>query len=212
MISFLHNQRLIEMSTVTFPPYVPPANAVFNKTTPYSDPLQIEFDANASNTLDKDMWRVTSAFTFNLGLAGDKYKDMWVYVPAGYLTDGASVPRIFWDFIRPWGDYGQAAVVHDILCEYLVILSGNNLCKTITRQHANTILDEAMKALNVPSFVRFVITNSVRLCNFADKIFRGNEGPTATAKKRALEAAWKPHDNVADQTVYTTTAVPPPTT
>jgi hypothetical protein len=30
----------------------------------------------------------------------------WLNVPAGYLTDGDSVPRVFWSLIPPWGAYG----------------------------------------------------------------------------------------------------------
>lgn len=39
-------------------------------------------------------------------------------VPKGYITDGASVPRIFW-FIYPPNrpDYLPAAIIHDYLCD-----------------------------------------------------------------------------------------------
>lgn len=36
-------------------------------------------------------------------------------VPKGFKTDLASVPRIFWALIPPFGRYSQAAVVHDYL-------------------------------------------------------------------------------------------------
>ena len=39
-----------------------------------------------------------------------------VTVPAGYITDLASVPRIAWAVIAPF-DVARAAVVHDILYE-----------------------------------------------------------------------------------------------
>jgi hypothetical protein len=36
-------------------------------------------------------------------------------VPAGFVTDLASVPRVFW-FIAPrWGKHGPAAILHDYL-------------------------------------------------------------------------------------------------
>ena len=38
-----------------------------------------------------------------------------ITVPAGFKTDLASVPRIFWMFIPPFGKYDDAAVVHDWL-------------------------------------------------------------------------------------------------
>ena len=37
-------------------------------------------------------------------------------IPAGFITDGASVPRIFWSVCPPMsGPFGEAAVVHDFL-------------------------------------------------------------------------------------------------
>lgn len=36
-------------------------------------------------------------------------------VPDGFVTDFASVPRIFWRLIPPTGDHGPACVLHDWL-------------------------------------------------------------------------------------------------
>jgi hypothetical protein len=43
---------------------------------------------------------------------------LWV-VPTGFVTDGASIPRIFWTLVgAPYeGAYREAAVVHDFLCD-----------------------------------------------------------------------------------------------
>ncbi|RYD80060.1 MAG: DUF1353 domain-containing protein [Verrucomicrobiaceae bacterium] len=38
-----------------------------------------------------------------------------VNVPEGFVTDLASVPRVFWEIMRPEGRYAYAAVVHDYL-------------------------------------------------------------------------------------------------
>lgn len=38
-------------------------------------------------------------------------------VPKGYLTDFASVPRMFWWLIPRYGRYTEAAVLHDYLCD-----------------------------------------------------------------------------------------------
>ena len=47
-----------------------------------------------------------------------------IYIPAGYITDGASVPRLFWMFFPPnKPEYLRAAVIHDyvtdVLCGYV---------------------------------------------------------------------------------------------
>ena len=41
-----------------------------------------------------------------------------ITVPAGYITDLASVPRAIWAFISPF-DVARAAVIHDLLYEYI---------------------------------------------------------------------------------------------
>ena len=41
-----------------------------------------------------------------------------ITIPAGYITDLASVPRAAWTFISPF-DVARAAVVHDLLYEYI---------------------------------------------------------------------------------------------
>jgi hypothetical protein len=38
-----------------------------------------------------------------------------VVVPPGFVTDLASIPRLFWQILRPTGRYAYAAVVHDYL-------------------------------------------------------------------------------------------------
>ena len=38
-----------------------------------------------------------------------------VRVPAGFVTDLTSIPRVFWQALRPEGRYAYAAVVHDYL-------------------------------------------------------------------------------------------------
>ena len=38
-------------------------------------------------------------------------------VPAGYVTNFASVPRLLWWFIPRYGRYTKATVLHDCLCD-----------------------------------------------------------------------------------------------
>ena len=40
-----------------------------------------------------------------------------IYVPTGFVSDGASVPQIFWSRYPPFGQYLEAAIVHDRLCQ-----------------------------------------------------------------------------------------------
>lgn len=121
--------------------------------------LDIRYDEMASRKLDKNFWRVTEAFKFYVGNPEDQ---IWVHVPAGYLTDGASVPRPFWSIVPPWGPYGQAAVVHDFLVDQLFyFVKGERV--TITRHHADRIFLEAMKVAGVSWLLRHVMYRSVSI-------------------------------------------------
>ena len=149
--------------------------------TEFSAPLTVRYDAEASKALGADHWRVTEGVRFYL--AADH--NAWVTVPAGYLTDGASVPRALWSLIPPWGAYGQAAVVHDLVCEYLsVTVDGKP--KRITRAACDDILFEALVVLDVPEVQRQAIYQAV--CAF--RLVSGVDKPTSTALKRKLESEW----------------------
>lgn len=43
-------------------------------------------------------------------------RDQYITVPAGFVTDLATSPRVFWALIPPQGSYEAAAVLHDYLC------------------------------------------------------------------------------------------------
>ncbi len=53
---------------------------------------------------DGRRWRLIRAFPWG-----------FIVVPVGFITDFASVPRLFWWLVSPWGKYGKAAIVHDFL-------------------------------------------------------------------------------------------------
>lgn len=151
--------------------------------TEFTAPLDVRYDTEASKILGADHWRVLKPFRFYLG---QKDSERWVYVPAGYLTDGASVPQLFWNIIPPWGSYGQAAVVHDIVCEYLTI-TADGAPAPVTRAECDRILLEAMEVLGVPSLKRKAIYGAV--CAY--RVVSATDKPSTTAKKRALEASWR---------------------
>ena len=80
-------------------------------------------------------------------------KRIWIEVPADYVTDLASVPRVLWSIFPPHGRYAKAAIVHDYL--YSNALG--------TKQWADSVFLEAMTVLNVPRWRRTVMYLAVRL-------------------------------------------------
>lgn len=77
-----------------------------------------------------------------------------VVVPRYFETDGASIPRCFWNILSPFGDYFKAAVVHDFLY--------SRFNDEFTRDEADFIFLEAMFNVGVPWYRRHIIHAAVR--------------------------------------------------
>jgi hypothetical protein len=76
-----------------------------------------------------------------------------VDVPVGFVTDLASIPRIFWSLLRPDGEYAYAAIVHDYLY----------WTQTTTRDIADLTLKHGMEDFGIDSMTIATIYNAVRV-------------------------------------------------
>lgn len=76
-----------------------------------------------------------------------------ITVPAGFVTDFASVPRIMWAWIPPMGKWSGAAIVHDY--GYVV--------QDRPRAEYDAIFLEAMGVLGVPWIRRHLMYLAVRI-------------------------------------------------
>lgn len=74
-------------------------------------------------------------------------------VPAGFITDFASIPRVFWRILPPTGKYNKAAVVHDYLYS----------TQMVTQKLADLIFYEAMGVLDVPKWKRATMYRALRM-------------------------------------------------
>lgn len=150
--------------------------------TRFSGEVMTSYALMESKVLDTDLWRVMKGFRYYVGEPGS---NKWIDIPRGYLVDGASVPRVLWGLIPPWGRYGAATIVHDILCEYLSLTLDGRPCK-ITREQADNILFEAMLVLDVDAEQYRIIHTGVaayrRLYNVTQ--------PVWSRRKAQLEADW----------------------
>lgn len=75
------------------------------------------------------------------------------YVPKGFKTDFASIPRIFWNIIAPIGKHTLPSVLHDYLYEYGASLG-------ISRKEADKIFWDAM----IDSHVAQITANVMWFC------------------------------------------------
>lgn len=75
-----------------------------------------------------------------------------VAVPPGFVTDFASIPRIFWSILPPDGDYTYPAIIHDYLYWE----------QPVSRSDADTILKYAMEDFKVSAPKIAAIFSGVR--------------------------------------------------
>jgi hypothetical protein len=87
-----------------------------------------------------------------------------VIVPAGTLTDGASIPRIFWPLLGPHGPYFLAAVLHD----YAYSAIGQRDLGDLgwDRYMADMAFDYAMELDGVNFPTRLVVVSAVRMAGW----------------------------------------------
>ncbi|EBH8951739.1 DUF1353 domain-containing protein [Salmonella enterica] len=93
-------------------------------------------------------WRVYEPFAFYLS---NDERDV-TEVPAGFITDLATVPRIFWTVLPPDGKYVKAAIIHDYLYD--------NALRT--KFEADRIFLDGMTVPGVPKWKRTVMYLTVR--------------------------------------------------
>ena len=96
-------------------------------------------------------WRLRTELAYNSQIHG------LIIVPAGYVTDFASVPRLPFAYWLTGDTAHASAVVHDYLCsvEY-------QLCK-ISWARAAAVFREAMKHEKVPAWRRTMMYWAVRM-------------------------------------------------
>jgi hypothetical protein len=76
-----------------------------------------------------------------------------IIVPAGFVTDFASIPRFLWTELSPVGEYKLAAVMHDYLYWF----------QPCEREEADNLLMIAMKAEGISDLQRGAIYTGVRV-------------------------------------------------
>lgn len=100
--------------------------------------------------ITENTWKLIEGFEYHVDIFPS---DEIISVPSGFITDFASVPRIFWSIIPPFGVHGKAAVVHDY-CYTTACYS---------KEKSDLIFLEAMKVLKVKKWKRNVMYLAVDL-------------------------------------------------
>ena len=98
-----------------------------------------------------------------------------VEVPKGFVTDFASIPRIFWSLLRPDGEYTYPAIIHDYL--YWI--------QTTLRQNADLVFRKAMEDFRIDTPTAFTIYSAVRAGG--GSAWQTNADERARGEKRILK-------------------------
>jgi len=111
----------------------------------------------------RSLWALQRPLTYRAGPKAEPIK-----VPAGYVTDLASIPRLVWSLYPPDGPWVKAAVVHDFLYDTQGDGRWNRSRgvarrRPYSRKDADDILREGMADRGIGWWEQFVIWASVRL-------------------------------------------------
>jgi Protein of unknown function (DUF1353) len=98
-----------------------------------------------------------------------------VTVPVGFVTDFASIPRVFWSLLRPDGKYTYPAIVHDYLY----------WTQTRPKGEADEILKFGMEDFAVEAISSATIYDAVRL--FGGIAWKDNAQLKANGERRILK-------------------------
>lgn len=84
--------------------------AEINNYGKFTDTRKVEWKRNSDNKRDMIL---INEFSY-IAPKGKKWK-----APKGYVTDGASIPRIFWSLVGgPFDEqYREVALIHDVYCD-----------------------------------------------------------------------------------------------
>jgi len=108
----------------------------------FTTPAQLEM-------LGDFKWKLLVPFEYHVG----KYpSEDVITVPAGFVADLATIPRIFWPILPPHGEYAKSAIIHDYL--YVNAIGAKN--------YADYVLFESMGVLGVAAWRKYIIFWSVR--------------------------------------------------
>lgn len=104
------------------------------------------------------LWRLNQTMTFFPDAKAYELAE-GIEVPAGFVTDGPSIPRFLWVLLPVWGSWGRAGVLHDFLCCRIEMGVPHPLAPT--RAHCDRMFARANRALGVGFVARKLLRAGV---------------------------------------------------
>jgi len=112
----------------------------------------------------RSLWGLQRDLTYRTGEPGEI-----ITVPAGFVTDLASIPRWCWTLLPPDGPWVKAAIVHDFLYatrgtgQWKRRSDGITRAQPYSRREADDIFREALENRGVDALRRFILWAAVRV-------------------------------------------------
>ena len=116
------------------------------------------------DTGDGRKWKLAEEFEYHVGSSDSEEV---IKVPAGFVTDFATIPQFLWGIFPPTGKYTKAAVIHDYLTAnkgripYSTSSDGNITYRCYTKTQVDKIFLEAMGVLGVNPIIKRIIWGAV---------------------------------------------------
>ncbi|MDB5429352.1 MAG: hypothetical protein JWP35_468 [Caulobacter sp.] len=112
----------------------------------------------------RSLWALRDDLAYQ---TGDDPSDV-ITVPAGFVTDLASIPRAVWSFYPPDGPWVKAAIIHDFLYDtegsgHWHKRRGITRAEPYSRAESDAILKEGMADRSIGAWEQFVIWAAVRV-------------------------------------------------
>jgi len=90
--------------------------------------------------IDSNVWKLTKDLKVYV-----EFTNSIIEVPEGFTTDFASIPRVLWGILPPFGKYTSAAVIHDYLYKNPTLLHPKILREMdLTRHECDAIFEELL--------------------------------------------------------------------
>jgi hypothetical protein len=131
--------------------------------TKFSGEEALVYNHELSEQAGKDLWNTIPGFRYYLG---KENSNEYVDVETGFVTDGATIPRILWWLLPPIGEYSQCTTLHDKLCTtyyYIRFVDGVEVKVALTRKQIDEILKESMDVKKVTWWKKKAIMAGVNL-------------------------------------------------
>lgn len=103
-------------------------------------------------------WRLAQPLRYEAAAEGS---GLWIEVPAGFETDGATLPAVLRLVLAVWGTYGRAACIHDL--GYRLLDAGTPHACMPTRAAADKEFYTAMRACGTNRALALLMWSAVRV-------------------------------------------------